>query len=241
MFSGPFLAAPLAGFTVINHSLGWRWCSWWGVFLGAGCLFSLIFFASESFAPYLLRQKAIQLRVETGEWSLHAASENHYEPLPAKLKRLLQQPWIMLAQEPILMLISIYTAFTYALLYTFLTAYDIVFVDGYHFNAGVAGLPFFGLIVGLALAALANTNQQRYFSKWARKNNGMIIPEWRMPIAMTGSVAFPVGLFWFAWTADHPSKIPWIVPTLSGIVTGYGILMIFMSFFTFLLDVYKSK
>lgn len=241
MFSGPLLAAPLAGFTVINDSLGWRWCAWWGVFLGAGSLAGLVFLASESFAPYLLKQKAIQLRVKTGEWALHAAVENHYEPVSQKLKHIFTRPWIVLRQEPILMLISLYTAFVYALLYTFLTAYDIVFVLGYRFNQGVGGLPFFGLIVGLALAALANTNQQRYYSKWVRQNNGVLVPEWRMPIAITGSIAFPVGLFWFAWTAAFPKHVHWIVPTLSGLVTGYGILMIFMSFFTYLIDVYKTK
>lgn len=241
VFSGPMLASPLAGFTVDNSSLGWRWNMWWTVFIGAGSLFGLVFFASETFAPYLLKQKAIRLRVSTGEWQLHAEAENHYQPLPQKLKGLFQRPFIMLIQEPILMLISVYTAFTYALLYTFLVAYYIVFVEGYHMNTGVGGLPFFGLIVGLALAALANTNQQRYYAKWVRQNNGQMVPEWRMPIAVTGSVAFPIGLFWFAWTAAYPKSVHWIVPTLSGLVTGYGILMIFMSFFSYLVDVYKTK
>lgn len=235
------LASPLAGFTVDNESLGWRWCAWWTVFIAAGSLVGLVFFASETYAPYLLKQKAIQLRVSTGEWAVHAKAEERYQPLSEKLKTLFKNPFIMLIQEPILMLISIYTAFTYALLYTFLVAYDIVFVGGYHMNAGVGGLPFFGLIIGLALAAMANLNQQRYYSRWVRANNGIMVPEWRMPIAMSGSIAFPIGLFWFAWTAAYPRSVHWIVPTLSGLVTGYGILMIFMSFFTYLIDVYKTK
>ena len=204
-------------------------------------LFGIIFLASETFAPYLLKQKAVQLRVRTGEWALHAAAENHYQSIPALLISLFKRPFLVLAQEPVLMLISLYTAFTYALLYTSLVAYDVIFSGGYHFNQGVAGLPFFGLIVGLAFAALANLNQQRSYAKWTRQNNGMPVPEWRMPIATTGSVAFPVGLFWCAWTAAYPDSVHWSVPTASGLLTGYGILIIFLSFFTYIIDVYKTK
>lgn len=241
VFSAPMIASPIAGFTVDNPSLGWRFCAWWGVFIAAIGLIGLVFFASETFAPVLLRQKARALRVSTGEWSLHAESENQYQPINQQLVSLIQRPFLMLVQEPILMLISVYTAFDYALLYTFLIAYDIVFVGGYGMNLGVGGLPGYGLVVGLLLAALANVNQQRYYAKWVKQNNGVMVPEWLMPIAMTGAVAFPVGLFWFAWTAAYPNSVHWIVPTLSGLATGYGILMIFMSFFTYLIVVYKTK
>lgn len=242
VFSGPMLASPLGGFTVVNQALGWRWCAWWTVFTSAGSLLGVLFFASETYLPFLLKQKAVQIRIKTGEWAIHAKLEENHLPPTQLIKSLFQRPFRMLVQEPILMFISIYTAFTYALLYTFLNAYEVVFVEGYRMNNGVGGLPFFGLITGLALAATANILQQRfYITPRLRSNGGIMIPEWRMPIAMTGAIAFPLGLFWFAWTGAYPRSIPWIVPTISGLVTGYGILIIFMSFFTYIVDVYKSK
>lgn len=235
------LAAPLAGFTIANENLGWRWCIWWTVFMGGLSFLGITFVASESFGPFLLTQKAIQLRVKTGEWVLHAEAENHYHTATELVTSLFKRPFLVLAQEPVLMLISLYTAFTYALIYTLLIAYDIVYVGGYKFDAGVAGLPLLGVMIGLALAAVVNINQQRFYSKWTRANGGVLVPEWRMPIAFTGSIAFPCGIFWFAWSASNPQSVHWVIPTVSGFATGYGFLMIFLSFFTYIVDIYKAK
>ncbi|KIW19546.1 hypothetical protein PV08_00118 [Exophiala spinifera] len=242
VFSGPMLASPVGGFTADNHSLGWHWCAWWGVLAGALSLLVALTCASETYLPYLLKQKAVELRHETGNWALHSRLEEIRLPPGELVKSLFKRPCLMMVQEPILMLVSVYTAFVYALLYTFLDAYSVVFVEGYHMNLGVGGLPFFGLVTGLALAAFANILQQRFYvTPRLKRNNGVMVPEWRMPIAMTGALAFPLGLFWFGWTGAYPHSIHWIVPTASGIVTGYGILIIFMSFFTYLVDVYKTN
>jgi DHA1 family multidrug resistance protein-like MFS transporter len=54
---------------------------------------------------------------------------------------------------------------------------------------------------------------------------------------MVGAVLFPIGLFWFAWTGNYPS-IHWIVPTLSGLLTGAGIMLIFLQALNYLIDAY---
>jgi DHA1 family multidrug resistance protein-like MFS transporter len=54
---------------------------------------------------------------------------------------------------------------------------------------------------------------------------------------MVGAVLFPIGLFWFAWTGNYPS-IHWIVPTLSGLLTGAGIITIFLQALNYLIDAY---
>lgn len=54
---------------------------------------------------------------------------------------------------------------------------------------------------------------------------------------MVGGAFFAAGLFWFGWTGFTKS-IPWIVPTLSGLFTGFGLLIIFIQFFNYLIDTY---
>lgn len=51
-------------------------------------------------------------------------------------------------------------------------------------------------------------------------------PEERMYSCMMGSLMLPVSLFWFAWTAN--SDIHWIVPILSGIPFGWGLVLLFV-------------
>jgi hypothetical protein len=49
---------------------------------------------------------------------------------------------------------------------------------------------------------------------------------------MIGSVALPIGIFWFAWTAV-PTRIPWIVSILAGVPFGFGLGLVFLSPHTF--------
>jgi DHA1 family multidrug resistance protein-like MFS transporter len=241
VFIGPLLAPFISGFTLENSNLGWRWCEWWSFFFGLLALICVVFLAEESYAPVLLSRKAASLRRETGNWAIHAKSDEASLTIRDLLEKIVIRPARMMIQEPILLALSIYTAFAYALLYTFLVSYGIVFVEGYGMGLGVGGLPFLGLVVGMVVAMIVNLNQQRYYSRWIRENSGKMIPEWRMPLCITGAVAFAVGLFWFGWTAAYPKSVHWMAPTASGIVTGYGILMIFMSCFTYMVDIYLSK
>ena len=54
---------------------------------------------------------------------------------------------------------------------------------------------------------------------------------------MIGAILFPIGLFWFAWTGTYPS-INWAAPAVSGILTGAGILTIFLQALNYLVDAY---
>jgi DHA1 family multidrug resistance protein-like MFS transporter len=53
---------------------------------------------------------------------------------------------------------------------------------------------------------------------------------------IAGSLILPIGLFWFAWTS-HPD-IHWAPQVVSGIFIGLGIILIFMSGVTYMVDVY---
>ncbi len=52
------------------------------------------------------------------------------------------------------------------------------------------------------------------------KQYGRVPPEERLVPMMAGSIALPIGLFWFAWTS-HPSSSP-IPQIISGAPVGMG-------------------
>jgi DHA1 family multidrug resistance protein-like MFS transporter len=72
-------------------------------------------------------------------------------------------------------------AFIYGLLYLFLTAYPIVFQQIHGFNGGVGGLPYFGMIIGMLCAGLYIALTQPNYNKKLAANNGVPVPEWRLP------------------------------------------------------------
>jgi cytochrome c oxidase subunit IV len=79
-----------------------------------------------------------------------------------------------------------------------------------------------------------------YSHKWymaaAAKNGGFAPPEARLVIGMVGSIALPIGMFWFAWT-NGPS-IHWISPIMAGAPFGFGLTLVFLSVTSYLIDAY---
>ena len=128
-------------------------------------------------------------------------------------------------------------AFIYGLLYLFLTAYPIAFQQIRGFNPGVGGLPFFGMVIGMVLAGAYVLSGQAAYLRKLEANGGIPIPEWRLPPVIIGGVSFTAGLFWFGWTG-YKASIHWIVPTLSGLLTGFGLLSIFLQSLNYLVDAY---
>jgi len=61
-----------------------------------------------------------------------------------------------------------------------------------------------------------------------------------------GGVLFAIGVLWFGWSG-YRKDIHWIVPTLSGLFTGFGIMSIFLQCLNYLIvsawdwSPYRSK
>ena len=195
IFLGPLLAQPIGGYITASH-LGWRWTMYLSAIMAFFGLCMSVVFLEETYPPCLLVKKARLLRQRTGNWAIHAKQEQiEFDPRYI-LKNYFSKPLRVLFTEPIVFLMSLYMAFAYGLLYALLGAYQIVFIEVYHMKPGNAGLPFLGLIVGLVLSgAFIILNQPSYRRKLAA-NNGISIPEWRLPPVMVGAVAFAIGLFW---------------------------------------------
>lgn len=118
-------------------------------------------------------------------------------------------------------------------------AYPIVFAEYRGINEAVATLPYIGLIIGVLIGcAIVIAFEPRYNRK-LKANNGLPVPEQRLVPMMIGAVIFPIGLFWFAWTGNYPS-ISWAAPAVSGILTGAGILTIFLQALNYLVDAYLN-
>ncbi|KAJ4354462.1 uncharacterized protein N0V89_006199 [Didymosphaeria variabile] len=236
VFTGPLLAPFIGGFIVMSH-LGWRWTEYIVAIMGFTAFTLNILFLEESYPPEILVKKASELRRRTKNWGIHAKQEEIEIDVRELLQKNFSRPLRMLVSEPIVLLLSIYMAFIYGLLYLFLTAYPFVFQGVHHMNLGVGGLPFFGMITGQLLAGTLIFIRQPGYQKKLAANNNVPIPEWRLPEVIAGGVCFAVGIFWFGWTG-YKESIHWIVPTLSGVLIGFGLLSIFLQALNYLVDAY---
>lgn len=237
VFLGPMLAPFIGGFIQLSGA-GWRWNVYLPGLMGALSLVLNVFILKETYPPMVLVGKARELRRRTKNWGIHAKQEEVEVDLRELLTKNFTRPLRLLFTEPVVLLLSIYMSFIYGLLYSFLTAYPLVFQGVHHMNAGVGGLPFFGMMVGIFIVAgyIVFVDAPKY-NKKLTANGGIPVPEWRLPTVVVGGVLFAAGLFWFGWTG-YTDSIPWIVPTLSGLFTGFGLLAIFICCFNYLVDSY---
>jgi DHA1 family multidrug resistance protein-like MFS transporter len=236
VFSGPLLAPFIGGF-IIESSLGWRWTSWLTAIMGWVAFILDLLFLEETYPPIILVSKAQEMRRRTKNWGIHAKQEEIEIDFRELINKNFSRPLRLLFTEPIVLLLSIYMAFIYGLLYLFLTAYPIVFQRIHGFSPGIGGLPYFGMICGQLIAGLYICLESPRYNRKLAANNGIPIPEWRLKPVIAGGVSFAIGLFWFGWSG-YRRDIHWIVPTLSGLFTGFGLLAIFLQSLNYLVDAY---
>lgn len=93
------------------------------------------------------------------------------------------------------------------------------------------------MIAGQFLSGVSVLLQQPWYQRKLLANNNVPIPEWRLPSVIAGGVAFAGGLFWFGWSG-YRADVHWIVPTLSGLLTGFGLMSIFLQALNYLVDAY---
>ncbi|CAJ2511646.1 Uu.00g072710.m01.CDS01 [Anthostomella pinea] len=236
VFTGPLLAPFIGGF-IVDSYLGWRWTMYLASIMGWFAFGLDLLFLTETYPPVILIEKASELRRRTKNWGIHAKQEEIEVDFKELLQKNFTRPMRLLFFEPIVTLISVYMAFIYGLLYLFLTAYPFVFEGVHGFNKGQSGLCFFGMIIGQLFAGITVLLMQPAYQRKLAANNGVPVPEWRLPEVIAGGVSFTAGIFWFGWSG-YRADIHWIVPAASGILTGFGLMAIFLQSLNYLVDAY---
>lgn len=236
VFMGPLLAPFIGGFITTSY-LGWRWTSYISSIMGWSSFLLLFAFIPETYPPVVLIHKAAELRRRTKNWGIHAKQEEIEVDFKELVIKNLTRPMRILFTEPIVLLITIYMSFVYGILYLLLTSYALVFQGLYHWTPGVAGLAYFGLVLGELAAFIFIVASNSSYVRKLKANNNIPVPEWRLPISMLGGVLFAGGLFWFGWSG-YSGTSHFMLPIASGLITGFGLFSIFLSLLNYIVDAY---
>lgn len=120
------------------------------------------------------------------------------------------------------------------LLYNFFLAYPTSFVQERGWKPTSASLPLISLLIGIIIAGvLISSTTNTWLSPSLKEGRPQ---ETRLLLMMTGAVALPIGMFWFAWTSSA-SMNPW-PQIIAGVPTGYGIHIINMQGLNYIIDCY---
>ena len=154
------------------------------------------------------------------------------------LGRAIVRPIKMLIFSPIVLLVSLYTGILFGLIFLLFTTFPSVFEDTYGFDAGMAGLSYLGLgvgmVLGLVLFSILSDKLlgQKKGEKVAKPENRLILMKWFGPIT-------PLGLFLYGWSAQYHTH--WIVPILGTFIVGFGSLFIVIPGQIYLVDAFGAE
>ncbi|KAI1533094.1 AraJ Arabinose efflux permease, partial [Pyrenophora tritici-repentis] len=232
---GQNLGPIVCGFLVKEY--GWRAIPMLISIVSGPTWFVLILTFPETYAPVLLQRRATRLTAETGKQ--HDVAGIAPKSIAVQLRVGALRPWIMLIYEPIVTLLSLFLSVVHGTLFLLFAAYPIVFQQVRGWPQGVASLPFLAIIVGImiSLVYVALVDQKRY-ARVVFRCNGAAPPEARLPPAMLGSAALPIGLFWFAWT--NAPELPFMICVSAGTLFGFGMVLLYMSLTNYIVDAYQG-
>ena len=148
--------------------------------------------------------------------------------LGAMLQITLFTPMKMLLAEPIVILVTLYLGFNFAVIFQFFITVPAVLEGVYGFEVQHVGIAFVAAIVGALLAASTCIIIDRltWPKQMGKSTDGMVAVEYRLYPAMIGGFLITASLFWIGWTAG---TVSWPSPVLGTMLYVWGNLMVLVS------------
>lgn len=199
--------------------MSWRWTEWIAVILSGSTLILTLLFLPETFSPILLSWRAKFLRDLTGNDRFKAELELT-PSLEKRLKVAFTRAFHMITREPIVLLLGSWLVGEYLVVFALLQGFAYIFGDTYGFSQGFTATAFAALALGCALWTLGVPIYYRLYKRkisalhhaltGERRNSWITMagapgkdlpdPEYRLWSALLAAPAFPISLFWLAWT-----------------------------------------
>lgn len=227
--------APIVG-VYVTYDGSWRWTAWTTLILVGVLALAASFVVRETSTRKLLQLKAKRLRLSTKNWALHARSEETPIYVGDVVQRYLTKPIRIILIEPILMVITAYLTLVYGILYLAFQAFPKAFQER-GWSVKESELPFIAVLLGVISAFLTSSFYTlTVFKRRVYGNDGVAVPEWRLPPMILGAVILPPSLLWFGWSGG----VHWICQVIASYLVGYGLLLIFITGVIYIVDVYQS-
>ena len=122
----------------------------------------------ETYHPVILRHKAERLRKETGDDRWKAPIEIMQRSISQTILRSCYRPFLLLALEPMVLNLCLFSALLLGVLYLFFGAFQIVFAKNHGFTLWQVGLSFTGLLVGELVAIGMNSFSKELYGSIVR-------------------------------------------------------------------------
>lgn len=233
---------PVLGSVTLKYT-SWRWIFLSEIIFYSSMLPILFLALPEVRSDVILKSHAQRIRSRTGK-PVYAKMEKSHTSLSAILAETLIRPARMLITEPVVLCFGLWSAFCIGTAFMFTQSIVQVYGGLYNWSYYPTGIVQIAVVIGEAIGLLASIYQDDLYFRSAAKNRetpGRPIPEARLYLSIPGSfIGLTGGLFWYAWTSNPSTPLPWIIPTIGLGFVGFGMFTIVSAVTGYILDSYAK-
>ena len=236
---GSILGPVIGGFC--EQWLAWQWTIWIQLIFGGFIQVVHLVLVPETRSTIIMDRVAKRKRT-SGE-SPNLYGPNELEPFRERLsvKEILVtwvRPFRMFLTEPIVLVLSLLSGFSDALVFMFIQAFSLVY-KLWDFNAVEIGLSFCAIGVGYIIAWISFLPVIKRNIRMRKENpdDERIQYESRLWWLLYTAPCLPIGLFIFAWTSTGP-PLHWIGSSIGAAIVGIANYAIYMATIDYMICAY---
>ncbi|SPO02963.1 related to multidrug resistance protein [Cephalotrichum gorgonifer] len=222
--------APLFGGTIspaisgiITEAFGWRTIMWVCVVLASACQFVLFTYFRETYSVVLLRRKASRIARADRESGYGAISEGAdadvgesvVEKPSAGMLASITRPATVLSSSGVLVAVCIFGSSVFSYFYILSTTLPGILEGRYGMSPSETGAVFLVNGIGSVLAiGVCRVWLDRIYITLRDANDGVGLPEHRLPIAIAAAFILPPALLLYGWGAQYTLPLPFLILSL---------------------------
>ena len=236
---GSVLGPIVGGF--VEQFLAWRWNIWIQLIFGGAVQIVHLIFVPETRSTIMMDRIAKKRR-KTGE-NPNIYGPNELEPFREcfSMKETLSiwmRPFRMFLTEPIVLVLSLLSGFSDALIFMFIQSFALVY-ELWEFSTLSIGLSFVAIGLGYFIAWLSfiPVIKRNIKQRAMNPDDERIQYESRLWWLLYTAPCLPIGLLIFAWTSTGP-PIHWIGSMIAAAIVGIANYAIYMATIDYMICAY---
>ncbi|GKT91833.1 major facilitator superfamily transporter [Colletotrichum tofieldiae] len=235
---GSVLGPIVGGFT--EAYLHWRWSIWVQLIFGVAVQ-ALHFFTVPETRTTIMMNRIAKRRRKEGNPNIWGPDELVPFKDRFSVKEVLStwvRPFKMFLTEPIVLVLSLLSGFSDALIFMFIQSFVLVYKQ-WNFNTVQVGLAFIPIGIGYLLAWLLfiPAIKRNIKERQAKPNDDRAQYESRLWFLLYTAPCLPIGLIGFAWTIQGP-PIHWIGSMVFAAIVGIANYAIYMATIDYMICAY---
>ncbi|KAI0130532.1 MFS multidrug transporter-like protein [Xylariales sp. AK1849] len=235
---GPIFGPIIGGF--VETYMHWRWCMWFQLIAGVAVQLLHCFLVDETRATVLITKHAKKLRKSGADLAVYGPNDNKtwkQALAPQQLLVLWWRPFSMFFTEPIVLVLSLLSGFSDALIFMGFQSFGLVYAL-WNFTPWQVGLTFVAIGLGYLISYLSfiPAIQRNIRQRELRPSDEFACCEGRLWWLMYTAPCLPIGLFIFAWTSTN--QVHWLAPVVGTSIIGIANYAVYMATIDYMVAAY---